>query len=960
VREGRHRKLHLVINTHWDREWRWSFRETQRRLCDAMDLLLNTMEAQPEFRSFLADSQAAMVDDYLDARPEHRERIEKLVRDGRLFVGPWYTLPALFMVSGEAIVRNLLIGHEIATSLGGVMKAAYNVFSWGQISQLPQIYRQFGMDTILFYRGIDQSRMDRIEYAWEAPDGSRMLGLTFGEDHRLNFWANVYKPYRRGNHAAMFDRTGRRGYLLHHSAVDSAAVNHSVADQGNARDLKMALQGLHGMLDKLVPKSSTSHLLLLQGFDLENPDPEVPALVEALNGELDCDRIEISSIPDYFKAVRQELEAGGVIEKLPVYRGEMLAVERVGMGFGPLFAGVYSARMNIKLMNQASQARLVHWAEPASVWASLLEGEYPQRALRVAWKTLCQNQQHDGIGGCHVDRVTLTTLERYRTVDDIADDATRVALEHIVGRIDYAGLAEDEVGITVFNPHATAYTGVLECFVHIPLGEGGTAGGGYRMPGSLDVRDSEGRPVEAQVLEVEDQVVSALLRFGNVDKFSAMRFQVAIEVRDLPPMGYRCYTARYREGEYRAVERIDTKPNVLENEFLRVAIRGDGTIDMLDKHTGQEYRGLHYFEDGGEEGGPLMHITPDGEALYTTIGQSANVAKIRSGPLLAAYAVDREWALPAQVVSGLNIHIPNGPRFVEHGARARSEHKAVLRIRTEITLRKGVPFLEFTTHVDNRVRDHRLRAVFRTDVDTDRHQADAPFDVVSRPVAIPDSRDWYEAALRTWPTQSLVNVADGHGRGLAVLHAGLSEYEVFDDPTRSIALTLLRCFGTAGGGADTYSAQPLAQLQGEHVFRYALYPHHGRVGAAELLHAARHHSVPLRSVQCTAHVGDLPATERAFVELDSQDLVVSALKRSESGEGFVWRCYNPGANDVEASITVGRDVIAARRVDLSEREIEPLPAVGSRIPIHVAAGSIFSVEIVTAPAHSKNTLRQQK
>jgi mannosylglycerate hydrolase len=933
--------LHLVVNTHWDREWRWSFRETQRRLCDAMDLLLDTMEAQPEFRSFLMDSQAAMADDYLDARPERRARVEKLVRDGRLFVGPWYTLPALFMVSGEAIARNLLMGHALAESLGGTMKGAYNVFSWGQISQLPQIYRQFGMDTILFYRGIDQSRMDRIEYAWEAPDGSRMLGLTFGEDHRLNFWQNVYKPYRRGEHNAMFDRTGRRGYLLHHNDVDSAAVNHSVADQDNARDLQQARDGLRGMLDKLAPKSSTSHLLLLQGFDLENPDPEVPALVEALNREMDSARLAISSIPEYFKEVRRELEAGGLLEKLPVYRGEMLAVERVGMGFGPLFAGVYSARMNIKLMNHASQIRLESWAEPASVWASLLGFEYPQRALRTAWKTLCQNQQHDGIGGCHVDRVTLTTLERYRTVDDIAEDATRVALERIVGRIDYSGLAEDELGITVFNPHATTFTGVLECYAHIPRGEGG----GYRMPGRLDVRDADGRPVEAQALAVEDQEVSALLRFGNVDKFPALRFKVALEVRDLPPMGYRCYTARHRQGEYRAVERMDAETNVLENEFLRAEICGDGTMDLLDKRTGQAYRGLHYFEDGGEEGGPLMHIAPDGEALYTTRGRSADVARIRSGPLLAGYAIEHEWMLPAEVASPLKIHIPNGPRFVEHGARARSAHKATLRLRTEVMLRKGVPFLEFTTRVDNRVRDHRLRVVFRTDIAADRHQADAPFDVVSRPVAVPDSRDWYEAALRTWPTQSLVNVADGRARGLAVLHAGLSEYEVFDDATRSIALTLLRCFGTAGGGADTYSAQPLAQLPGEHTFRYALYPHDGHAGAAELLRAARRFCVPLRSVQCTAHAGELPATARSFVRLDSPDLAVTALKQAESGRGMVLRCHNPTAAEVEATIEVDRAVACARLVTLEEKDIGALPVEGNRIGIRVPAGRIGSVAL---------------
>jgi mannosylglycerate hydrolase len=136
-----------------------------------------------------------MMDDYLELRPEKRELVEKLVKDGRLQIGPWYTLPAQFLVSGEALTRNMLLGHKIANDLGKVMKVGYNIFSWGQISQLPQLYAQFGIDTILFYRGIDQSALDSLEFWWDAPNGSRALGITFGAFHRLNFCVYVYKAY---------------------------------------------------------------------------------------------------------------------------------------------------------------------------------------------------------------------------------------------------------------------------------------------------------------------------------------------------------------------------------------------------------------------------------------------------------------------------------------------------------------------------------------------------------------------------------------------------------------------------------------------------------------------------------------------------------------------------------------------------------------------------------------------
>ena len=69
--------MHLIINTHWDREYRWSFSETQFRLAEAVDDLINIMNKDPEFAYFHTDSQVSMLDDYLDIRPERTEELKK-------------------------------------------------------------------------------------------------------------------------------------------------------------------------------------------------------------------------------------------------------------------------------------------------------------------------------------------------------------------------------------------------------------------------------------------------------------------------------------------------------------------------------------------------------------------------------------------------------------------------------------------------------------------------------------------------------------------------------------------------------------------------------------------------------------------------------------------------------------------------------------------------------------------
>ncbi|HPI72730.1 MAG TPA: alpha-mannosidase, partial [bacterium] len=166
-------KLHVISNTHWDREWVYPFQETRLLLLDFMDDLLDLLDRDPKFHSFLLDSQTLAVEDYLDLRPERLEQVKRHVRSGRLIVGPWYSLPEEYIVNGESLVRNLVVGHRLATEWGKVSKIGYTPFSYGQTSQMPQIYRGFDIDTIIFYRGINTPQS---EFIMEGPDGSRVTG----------------------------------------------------------------------------------------------------------------------------------------------------------------------------------------------------------------------------------------------------------------------------------------------------------------------------------------------------------------------------------------------------------------------------------------------------------------------------------------------------------------------------------------------------------------------------------------------------------------------------------------------------------------------------------------------------------------------------------------------------------------------------------------------------------------
>ena len=120
------------------------------------------------------DGQTVVIDDYLAIRPESRSRVDRAIGESRIEVGPWYTLPDEFLVSGETLVRDLQRGISSASQHGGCLKAGYLPDSFGHAAQMPQIYRQFGFRHAVVWRGVPLA-IDRLAFTWRAPDGSEVL-----------------------------------------------------------------------------------------------------------------------------------------------------------------------------------------------------------------------------------------------------------------------------------------------------------------------------------------------------------------------------------------------------------------------------------------------------------------------------------------------------------------------------------------------------------------------------------------------------------------------------------------------------------------------------------------------------------------------------------------------------------------------------------------------------------------
>lgn len=924
-------RMNLIINTHWDREYRWSFRETQYRLVEAVDDLLDIMQKDPGFAYYHTDSQVSMLDDYLEMRPERAAEVKKLVSEGRILTGPWYTLPAEFLVSGESLVRNLQTGHRISKELGKTMKAAYNIFSWGQVSQLPQLYRQFGMDTIIFYRGVNQTELDTLEFRWQGADDKEALALTFGSYHRLNFWRYVYKPYILGGSKMLGDSLKNafsreelgKAYLTQMCGESLTENNQWLNNQQFVNDLEGAWDGLQQLISTVKDKSSTDELLFFQGFDQENPDPVVPELVRKLGERLtDGSTLQIASLEDCIPRIREKLAPK--YGSLPVLSGEMLSVEKNGDAFGPLYNGVFSARMPVKLANAKAEYALLNGAEPAAAFLMLMGGEYPVRMLRSAWKEVLQNQQHDGIGGCHVDRVTVAMQERYRIANDIAETIIKKSLRQLTGKIDLQELGEDEIGMVIYNTLPYDRDGMIMCMVDVPQAWKLRYANRGRREIRVTAATMDGRTIPAQLLEMEDDTVYAYLKYGDTIDFDAARCRVLLDVKDIPQNGYITLRLKAHKGEERPNTFISPRAQVLENEYLRAVINANGTLTVTDKQSGRVMENIHYFEDTSEKAGPLTHQPVYEQLRQYSLNERASVALVYNGPLQATYRITLRWMLPKRVETQLKIHVPHGSEWVDQGKLHRSDDLVELVITTDVTLHKEARALKFHTTVNNNACDHRLRVLFNTGMTSAEYcRTDSPFDVVKRPIAVPDSSGWYEAAARTWPSHSFVAVGD-EGMETAVFHRGIPEYELVDDDNRAIALTLLRCFSNAGNPTEVYEYQELAECLGKWEYDYWFHVQPSPMADYKLVREALTHINPCYAMQTTRHEGDLPAPGMSFFAIDNPVFTVTSVTAEDAFGAIHIRGWNASDESQTVKLSLCRPAQQVEKVDMEGHVLETL------------------------------------
>ena len=918
--------IHVVSNSHWDREWAYPFEETRLLLLDFMDNLLDLLDRDKDFHSFTMDSQTVCLDDYLELRPERRDDIARHVTSGRLIIGPWYSLPEEYVVNGESLVRNLVVGHRVAGSFGKVSKIGYTPFGYGQTSQMPQIYNGFGIDTIIFYRGINTPK---CEYILEGPDGSRLLGSRFGAMSRFSYYIYIYRVLRYGSDDVFKRYDWDRGAAPFRLASDkNPRAHYYILD----KDKKQWNDGpIREQLLKLVKDESehfsTDHFVCMQGFDSSDPDPKETEIMKLCQKLLPEHDIKFSSLEEYMNAMRQEVKDPVVL------KGEFRDPGATGK-WTYLYGDIISARPALKKANHTAELKLQRGAEPWSAIRLMLGGEYLKTALDRAWKLLLQNHPHDTITGGGTDQMEKDSLFRFDQINMISDGLTRRGLQAVQINIDNSDLDPRDAVLTVFNSCPFPRSGVISCLIDMPAEMGYDAFTIESPDGKFVGRLQVKKEFDAGVLVRNLQDISTELR--------ARRVHCHVEVDEIPAFGYKTFHLVRQEKFDYLPGTLAPENNVLENDFLRAQFNSDGTLNLTNKETGRTFEGLHYFEDSGETGHSWIHMTPDDNRVITSHGCPSSIERLESGALSASIKVVVKMDIPV----GLTKELDEWFRGEFDNDTSRSKETREMEITSVFTLRAGAKRLDVTTSFENRCKNHRLRVVFPTRLDCDRTDAEAGFDVISRDIHVKKDSAYYGKPNPQYPMFRFVDMTDGDN-GFAILNnSGLREYEAMDSAERPLAVTLLRAFtfrqAPVFGRWEVYPDMERTQCLDAWEWSYAIYPHSSdwHNGVYE---QAEDVNLPLEAAQAGAHAGTLPKSLSFFKILDAR-VQLTAFKRAEDVENaYIVRLFNPTEKAVAGKLSFFKDVKSAWLTDLNEEKQSELKVEGKNIPFTAEKKKIVTV-----------------
>jgi mannosylglycerate hydrolase len=817
------------------------------RLSYFFDKLFEVMK-DDDFKYFMLDGQMVMIEDYLHLHPENKEKIQNLVKQGKLIIGPWYSQPDEFTPDGESLIRNLLLGINMAKEYGDYMSVGYLPDSFGHSGQMPHILNGFKINSACVMRGVPLQKLNKTEFIWEGINGEKVFTVALP----LGYSNGMFLPESMSG-------------------------------------IKMRIKETS---DKLAKLGNTEYVLIMNGVDHQFPQPQVGKFIENENAEYIHSTLEKYN----FDARKDEDRLTNVI-------GELISpvTNRV-------HTSIASSRMYQKKENRLMEFLLENKVEPIAAMAWVSGAEYPKQIINAAWKELLKNQIHDSICGCCTDEVHREIDQRFTNIKNISN-----TLINMYSRA-YAKTSSDEdLSLIVFNDSMIKTNQIVYATI-------------YCDSDDFILQDTSGNEI-SYVIEDIEKIDAASLSIWSLyldTPCIVNKFNILFELNFDFNYGYKKLKIIEGVAPKTDCNFVSLNSRKMENEFSIITLNNDGTFDLYDKNCKRIFSNLNIIEDCADAGDTYDFSPVENDLVLDN-------SSVRNCQINIKQAFNQSIA---EIAYDLFL-----PESLETDNLSRSDKLIKQNVKSQIILYKNLKRIDIKTTIQNNVKNHRMRAVFPTGITSNHSFAEIQFGTIKRNNKIEDQQNWKvnhwaEKPLPIYSQHKFVDINDGE-IGLTVMNRGLTEYEIYANKENAIAITLFR--GVEYLGKPNLSIRPGrpsgiqiptpdAECLGEVISEYSVLVHTGDVDKAKIANVACAYHSKLSSTQNTIKLTEInrklgknlelfdierlqdsiseklhniQKTDFDFITLDSDLLIISAIKKAENEDAIILRVYNPTEMIVE-------------------------------------------------------------
>jgi len=591
-------KIFIYSGTHWDREWYQCFQGFRYRLVEMVNQMLDdfTDERAPGYGIFHFDGQTVVLEDFLAVEPDKKARLTELIKSGKIVIGPWYCMPDEFLVSGESLIKNMQMGHDMSRNVFGVepSKTGYICDIFGHIAQMPQIFAGMNIHHSVLGRGTNEHTTD-MHFRWQAPDGTE--NVTF----------------------KLPDAWGYNDFTVVAGDTDPNSIN-----------VEEMEKRIKQHIDEQIARANVPVLFLLDASDHQHFRPNTIACINAIKKLYPDAEVHHTNIAEMNKAV------DAYFSELPIKSGELNETTKNYAPYAHLITNTLSSRYPIKKFNDRMQIKLEKWISP--LYASGLIDE-PIGFLNLANKYLIKNHPHDSICGCSIDQVHKDMMYRFDQVELIsAEIMTRFgrALSGDMSKYAITKNTSDsnEKILRVFNPLPYATRKMTQVEINFEKQWGKYSEPfGYEEICKFKIFDADGNELPYGIADITT--------FPDKDVYK-VSFDAGLVA---------CGITEFRVTPFdmptRYLERMSQTAKSINNGVIDLSVNDDGTLNILDLETGVEYKNLLTLIDDGEIGDGWFHANPAIDKIVTNT--SATVEKIENNINRVVFRVAVDMMLPAAI-----------------------------------------------------------------------------------------------------------------------------------------------------------------------------------------------------------------------------------------------------------------------------------------------------------------------